>query len=271
MPRRHIFFIVFWAAFVVSGCVPKKQYLELQTTLSGTQQQLETATSSRDELKTRLKQTEAILAGCRQDLGVLKDRYSDLQGEKARLQQRIDQLTSEIEKQKSLVHLQSKVLTETDETRKQIEASLKDQIASQQVKIQEMADRLKVTFVDKILFDTGSVQIRPDGKAALARISDTLAKDTKHDILVEGHTDNVPISGQLARVYPTNWELSAARATAVVRFLLENPNMAPEKLSATGYAFYHPVASNDTPEGRQQNRRIEIILVPTAKPWPAAP
>jgi chemotaxis protein MotB len=82
-------------------------------------------------------------------------------------------------------------------------------------------------------------------------------------INVEGHTDDVPIGPELARRYPTNWELSAARATNVARYLQEKIGIDPSLLSATGYGEYHPVASNEDEEGRTRNRRIEIVLVPT--------
>jgi chemotaxis protein MotB len=80
--------------------------------------------------------------------------------------------------------------------------------------------------------------------------------------VVEGHTDDVPIGLVFIEKYPTNWELSAARAVGVVRFLQEKGWLEPKRLSAVGYSYYKPVASNDTAEGRRQNRRIEIILVP---------
>jgi chemotaxis protein MotB len=92
-------------------------------------------------------------------------------------------------------------------------------------------------------------------------------KNTKNKIIrVEGHTDNVPIHSRLQAQYPSNWELSAARATNVVRFLQDQAGIAPERLQAIGMAEYRPVASNKTPAGRGQNRRIEITLVPEPAP-----
>jgi chemotaxis protein MotB len=79
---------------------------------------------------------------------------------------------------------------------------------------------------------------------------------------VEGHTDNVPIGPDLVHIFPTNWELSVARAVAVVRFLQEKGGIQPKRLSARGYSYYRPVAPNESEEGRRQNRRIEIILIP---------
>ena len=81
--------------------------------------------------------------------------------------------------------------------------------------------------------------------------------------MVEGHTDNVPIRNALKAKFPSNWELSTARATSVVRFLQDQGGIDPSKLSATGLSYFRPVAANDTPEGREQNRRIEIVLAPS--------
>ena len=121
---------------------------------------------------------------------------------------------------------------------------------------------MKVTLVDKILFDTGKVEIGKRGKEVLLELADTLRENKDQNVVVEGHTDDVPIGLGLIEKYPTNWELSAARAVGVVRFLQEKGWLEPKRLSASGYSYYKPVASNDTAEGRRQNRRIEIILVP---------
>jgi chemotaxis protein MotB len=153
-------------------------------------------------------------------------------------------------------------ISELEKTRREIESSLKDQIAQKDIKLEEIEGKLKVTFVDKILFDSGSVVIKPKGQEVLLKLADSFRDNKNQNIAVEGHTDEVQIGPALLDRFPTNWELSTARATAVVRFLQEKGNIEPERLTASGFSFYRPVATNDTPEGREQNRRIEIILVP---------
>lgn len=140
-------------------------------------------------------------------------------------------------------------------------SSLQDEIKTGKVKISEMKDRLTVNLIDKILFDSGSTVLQDEGKAALKKIGDVLKNVQGKRIQVEGHTDNVPVGPTLQKKFPTNWELSTARATAVVRYLAEL-GIDQKNLSATGYAMFAPVASNDTAEGKHQNRRIEIVLVP---------
>jgi chemotaxis protein MotB len=104
--------------------------------------------------------------------------------------------------------------------------------------------------------------IKTKGQEVLLKLADSFRDNEDQNIAVEGHTDEVQIGAALIDRFPTNWELSTARATAVVRFLQEKGNIAPERLTASGFSFYRAVATNDTPEGREQNRRIEIILVP---------
>ena len=138
---------------------------------------------------------------------------------------------------------------------------MKEEIEDGKIKISELAGKLKVNIVDKILFDSGEATISAEGKKVLARVGNILKQDTTKIIRVEGHTDNVKIHSRLKKKFPTNWELSTNRATNVVRFLQETVNINGSDLEAVGYAEYQPIASNETSKGRSQNRRIEITLV----------
>jgi chemotaxis protein MotB len=115
---------------------------------------------------------------------------------------------------------------------------------------------------DGLLFASGSADIAPGAAAVLAKVGAVLHQDTKHDLRVEGHTDDVPVSG----AYPSNWELSTARASAVVRSLLTS-GIDEKRFSAAGYADLHPIRSNDSDAGRADNRRVEIVL-PRIHPEP---
>jgi chemotaxis protein MotB len=141
-------------------------------------------------------------------------------------------------------------------------ARLKKEIEQGQIKIIQLSDRLSVIMVDKILFPSGEAEITPEGFMVLERIGDVLKNTQNKTIRIEGHTDNVQINKQLKKKYSTNWELSTARATNVVRFLQEKIGIEPKFLQPIGMSEYHPVASNETLDGRSQNRRIEIALLP---------
>lgn len=130
-----------------------------------------------------------------------------------------------------------------------------------EITISELQGELTVNMVDKILFPSGSATIKPEGLKVLEKVGDVVKGVTDKDIQVEGHTDNIPISSRLADKFPSNWELSTARATSVVNFL-RTLNIPGERLAAVGYGQYRPVADNDTEAGRTLNRRIQIVLVP---------
>jgi chemotaxis protein MotB len=136
---------------------------------------------------------------------------------------------------------------------------LQGEIKSDQVQIQQLQDRLKVTMVDEILFPEGGWQLSRKGEETLAKIIPTLSGLKNQRVVVEGFTDNVPIGPELKAKFPSNWELSTARATDVVRFLSAK-GVPSNTLSAEGFGDSRPVAPNDTPAGRAKNRRVDIVI-----------
>jgi chemotaxis protein MotB len=129
-----------------------------------------------------------------------------------------------------------------------------------QLQVRRYQNMLTVEAADQIFFDSGKAELKPSGKEILNKLADALKSYTDKVIRVIGYTDNVPVAPSLQKVYPSNWELSVARATSVVRYL-QNAGVPPDRLVASGRGEYAPVASNDTAEGRQKNRRIEIMLI----------
>ncbi|HVO24060.1 MAG TPA: OmpA family protein [Candidatus Margulisiibacteriota bacterium] len=144
-----------------------------------------------------------------------------------------------------------------------LEASLRTEINADQVKIEQLENGIRVTMSDELLYRSGSVELHPNGRAALNKVTGQLANMAAqgNQIDVVGNTDNVPIGPELAGRYPTNWELAGARAAVVVRYLQEN-GVDPTKLEAISNGQYHPVASNDTAAGRAQNRRTDLLIRP---------
>ncbi|NIO09793.1 MAG: OmpA family protein [Deltaproteobacteria bacterium] len=145
---------------------------------------------------------------------------------------------------------------------KQLIASLKKEIDAGQVKIAQLAGLTTVRLEDKILFDSSRASIKASGRDVLKKVGEALQQIKDKHIQVQGHTDSRPIRWDLQRKYPSNWELSAARAATIVRYLVDEIGIDPARLSAAGYAFHQPLASNDTPEGQQENRRVEFSLMP---------
>ena len=122
-------------------------------------------------------------------------------------------------------------------------------------------EQLKIILPGKKLFPPGSVEISKEGKELLKQLGNILKRLKNRRILIEGHTDNSRISGTLKKKYPTNWELSAARAVKVVRFLIEEIGIDPKRIAAIAYGEYHPIADNSTSDGRAKNRRIVVTLL----------
>jgi chemotaxis protein MotB len=178
------------------------------------------------------------------------------------LEQQLAQAKGEVGK---LTNEKEAELAKLKQAQEDMLKSLKKEVEAGEVMVNQLADRLSVKILDKILFASGEAAISPKGREVLKRVGNALAQAHDKDkvIRIEGHTDNVPIGKKLADKFSTNWELSTARATNVVRFMTEtSKKIPPDAFEAAGLGEYHPVAKNDTPEGRQQNRRIEIILYP---------
>ena len=276
MRIKTLLLILGFVVMLLAACMPLPLYNETQTDLEQCRNQRDEALEELANLNAEHQQTLVRHHMAEQQLAVSEAARSRITGDIKRLeaqntylkkinqqqQANINTLKLELEKRKSVIQLQGKVIQLLDDTKKTIETSLKDQIAAQEIEVVELDDKLKVIFVDKILFDSGSVDINPRGKDSLMIVAGSLKDNKDQNIVVEGHTDNVPLSAALRKRFPSNWELSTARAATVARFFQEEGGISAEKLSARGYSFYRPVASNDTAEGRHQNRRIEIILSP---------
>jgi chemotaxis protein MotB len=180
-----------------------------------------------------------------------------------RLQARNTALAAQLDTQTAALSRQKEAeIAQLRSTYDQLVQGMQAEIAQGQVQITRLADRLSVSMVDKILFPSGEADITPAGLRVLHRVGNVLKNTQNKIIRVEGHTDNVVISGRLKSTFPTNWELSTARASNVVRFLQDSVGIEPTRLQAVGLSQYHPVASNATVQGRSQNRRIEIALLP---------
>jgi chemotaxis protein MotB len=155
-------------------------------------------------------------------------------------------------------------LTALTATNQQLSDKLKDELKKGQISISLLEDQLRLSVLQEVLFDSGSAELRDSGKDVLDKVGSALKDVSGELIAVEGHTDNVKIGPSILARFPTNWELSTARATTVVRYL-QDKGIAPQELSAAGFGEYRPTASNQTEEGRQQNRRIEVVLSDAVK------
>ena len=235
--------------FAAAGCgVPTAEHSKVVSDLADCSKQRFEATSEanlcKDQVRGLLSENEALK---RDKTSLIKDKDT--------LQAKVNDLaTAKAEK--------TEQLEKTTRTYEDLQQKLEQEIRDGKIQISEMKDKLTVTLVDKVLFASGSADVSNEGKLVLDKVIPVLKEVKDKRIQVEGHTDNVQIFSAIKAKYPTNWELSAGRATQVVRYLQEAGGIDPKVLSATGYSEYQPVAPNDTAEGKARNRRIEIVLLP---------
>lgn len=243
------------------GCVSRGDYDSLQrkhqqviNDQSTIRSNLKTLRSENELLKSRNLELEEQNGRLRNTSQVLLQKNQTLNEEV------IDSRSQALESRKEL-RKKEEALKETSATYRSLITSLEDEVKDGRISIQEMKEGVSLTLSNKIVFQTGSATINKAGRNVLRRVASILKKSEHQRIMVEGHSDSLPTTGTLAKRYPTNWELSSARAIAVVK-LLEEHGVQSKKLIPAGRSSYQPIASNKTREGRSQNRRIEIELLP---------
>ncbi|MDP2279121.1 MAG: OmpA family protein [Nitrospirota bacterium] len=275
---------------IFSGCVSSQEHKavlgdidNLKKDISAMEEKLKAKEGEKAALESELSKLKKENANLKSMLEANKDELTrDLISVKAKLsekEQKIKELENELKsknaqitelkneisglsKEKSLaIDEKDKAVAELKKTYTNLVDELKDEIKKGEIAVTQLRDKLSLSMVDKILFDSGSADVKKDGKKVLDRVAEILRKVTDKQIRIEGHTDNVKIGPRIAKKFPTNWELSNARATNVLRYLQEK-GVDPKLLSPAGYAEYKPVESNDTEDGKSKNRRIEIVLIP---------
>jgi chemotaxis protein MotB len=221
---------------------------KLTTDLSYVTDQRDKADADKEELDRILQSKSDSLSKA---ILELRGKVADLDAENGKLKAEVA----------SLVKAREEQVEKVSSTYESMLEKMKSEISRGQITISELKGKLTVNMVDSILFDSGKAEVKKGGLEILGKVISILKDVKDKSIRIEGHTDNVQISRALAQRYPTNWELSAARAINVARYL-QDEGIGPGQLSAAAYGEWKPVAENDTPEGRAKNRRIEIVLVP---------
>jgi chemotaxis protein MotB len=234
--KIHIVIAILAAGTIASGCVSTGTFDKMQV-------------AKNEEIKALQQQKDAL----EQQSADLAKQKSELEQQKAEIQQQVGTL----EQQKAAM------LASAQQQQQQYDTLVKDlskEVEKGQLQVKQYQNMLSVDLAEQIFFDSGRATLKAGGKDVLKKVGEALKGYDNKIIRVVGHTDNVPVAKSLQGTFPTNWELSVARATNVVRFL-QDVGVPPERMVASGRAEYDPVAPNDMPEGRQKNRRIEIMLI----------
>jgi chemotaxis protein MotB len=218
-------------ALSLSGCVTRQTYREAEVAWQSCQGQLEQCRQQRQGCETQRQ-------SCEQARAMMSDQLDQCMTLSVDAQTRVQNLAQRAE---------------------QLRSTLQAEILAKNVEIEQLRDRLSVRVLDRILFNTGSAQILPAGQAVLDKVAAALRSGDEL-IRVEGHTDRVPIGPALQAKYPSNWELSTARASSVVRYFQDRQQIDPLRMEAVGFSMYRPVTQGDSAEALQRNRRVEIVL-----------
>lgn len=189
-------------------------------------------------------------------------RTDGLEIENANLRKKIAQLEKEKAKEVKRVYEQKdRELSDLERAKQELEESLKKEIGEYKAKLQMTERGLVITFLSEVFFDSGKDIIKSDGRLSLDKVAEVLNRDVPNSaVAAEGHTDNDPIKYSGWR---SNWELSSARALAVLHYLVDECKVEPQRLSANGYGEFHPVVPNDSAQNKQKNRRVEIVILPS--------
>lgn len=247
--------------FAATGCVPKRQLIDSQIAVR-------TLKSDSAMMANRIAQLEKSLAD-------LKEQYNTLSGQNGNLQDKLSAISTDAENKQRQLQSSRQQIADQQRRLQQLQALIDQQKAKAAELKKKMADALVgfnsneltvstkngkvyVSLQENLLFPSGSAQVNAKGKQALGKLAEVLNVNPDISVNIEGHTDSIPIRGR----FEDNWALSTARATAIVRILVNDYKVDPVRVIASGHSQYDPVLPNATPEGRAKNRRTEIILTP---------
>lgn len=274
-------------AVTLPSCVGKKKYEALQAEKAQTQLALDEAlerikdlqegrTADVERLTSTLRNKEAELAREKARAETLSEQQVTMNDMNKQLLKQMEnnQVTSaaesksiqasleKINNQSAQIDQLNKIIRVKDSTNVALVYNLKkslENLNDEDIEVEVKGTKVFVSISDKLLFQSGQASIGPRAGEVLGKVASVVKDNQNLEVIVEGHTDNVPIS---SAQFPDNWALSGARAQAVVKSMVNNYGVAPNRLSAAARGEFMPKASNDTPEGRAMNRRTEIILTP---------
>ncbi|SHM33467.1 chemotaxis protein MotB [Cyclobacterium lianum] len=271
MKKSRIISGMILGACLMYSCVPQKKYhaahvrnAEMMRSLRATENDLD---STRLEVKTlqgRVSSLKDSLAREQQEKAELTSRLENALSASTSARQELSDKQSRLMEQQERLDMLQQLLDEQRAVMENLKQTMDKalvQYQSDELQVYEQDGKLYVSMQDKLLFPSGSATVNRDGREALGKLATVLNNNPDIQVMVEGHTDNVPIQGR----FEDNWALSTARAAAIVRILTDTHDVIPERVIAAGRSYYYPKASNESAAGRAANRRTEIILTPELK------
>ena len=213
-------------------------------------------------LKDAVRNKDAAITQLQEELKVAESRIPSLTGEIAKSEGELKELQARVTELRAQKLRFEKTVEQMKSAYNGMVSDLKDQIEKKEVSISQLEQKLTISFLDRVLFEFGKATLTRQGKQTLDKVGKGLRSIEGREIRVIGHADDIPIHPGYRYKFPSNWELSAARAATVVRYFQVEMGLDPKSMEAVGHSFYYPITSNETPEGRAQNRRVEITVAP---------
>ena len=256
-----LFSILIITVSFFSSCVPTKKYKDSQLALRYSKSDSARLASQVNDMQNNINKLNAQIAtlqGSNTDLqNQLKSVSTDAASKGNLLQQSQGQLADQQKRLQQLQAILDQQKAKSEELRKKMADALVG-FNSNELTVTQKNGRVYVSLQESLLFPSGSAVVNPKGKQALATLAQVLNVNPDISVNIEGHTDSIPIRGK----YEDNWALSVARATSIVRVLVNDYQVTPARVVASGHSSYDPVDTNSTADGRAKNRRTEIILSP---------
>ena len=264
---KKSFVLLLVISVVLSSCVSQKKYTELEGNFNSKNKEL--VDTKADLMKCRIESESKVTS--------LEQQVRDLRSDKEKTLEYVDNLTvlsksasdniketlAQMGKKDEYIQHVQKAMTRKDSINLalgfQLKSVLKDGFNDEDIQVDVEKTVVYISIADKLLFKSGSATISSDAKRVLGKVAEVISAQKNLEVMVEGYTDNKPISTAGIK---DNWDLSVKRATSVIRVLQEDFNIVPERLIAAGRSEYKPLETNDTVEGRARNRRTRIVLMP---------
>ncbi len=276
MSMKQTLTIALAATLVLGSCVSKKKYAAIQASNETLHNKLDECNRSLDACRGQVAVLEASVAGLENANQHLKDQVGELSGTNANLLNSIGQMATlskqeavnlersleQIREQDLRIRSLHDALSKKDSVTLALVVSLKSSLGNlndTDVVVNVEKSVVFISLSDKMLFNSGSTQLSPRAKEVLAKVATVLNDKPEMEVLVEGHTDNVPIARDC---FKDNWDLSVSRAVTITRVLQKDYGVAPSRITAGGRSEYVPLVANDTAENRSINRRIRIVIMP---------
>jgi len=260
MKKQKILFLII-IAILFQGCVSKRLLRESQsqvaslrndsTQLAGKVSDLQ---SNIDQLRSNIQEHEKKIADLKNQNNILDQQTTTQQNQLTQSEQALQQQRQRLQQLEKLLEQQR---AESQGLKIKMSEAL-NSFNSNELTVTQKNGKVYVSLSEALLFPSGSAVVNPRGVDALAKLAAVLNLNPDISVNIEGHTDSIPMQGR----YKDNWDLSTARATSIVRILVDNYKVDPVRVEASGHSKYDPVDVNSTPEGRAKNRRTEIILSP---------